>query len=86
MSSKIISLKKQALLIAAAQACGYGDFFNQTGEDFAALCVGSGFFVLDVCPLAVSGHNRFPFKNKILKTARDSNIFRPGVRLARFAP
>ena len=47
--------------IAAAQACGYGDFFNQTGEDFAALCVGSGFFVLDVCPLAMACHIFCPF-------------------------
>ena len=42
--------------IAAAQAGGDGDFFNQSGENFAAFGVGTGLFVLDVRPLAVSGH------------------------------
>ena len=42
--------------VAAAQTRGNGDFLDQTGEDFAALGVGAGFFVLDVRPLAVACH------------------------------
>ena len=42
--------------VAAAEAGGYGDFFDQFGEDFAALGINAGFFVLDICPFAVAGH------------------------------
>ena len=45
--------------VAAAEAGGYGDFFDQFGEDFAALGINAGFFVLDIRPFAMTGHIAF---------------------------
>ena len=42
--------------VAAAHAGSHGDFFDQTGEDFAAFGILSGFFMLDIRPLAMAGH------------------------------
>ena len=42
--------------VAAAHTGSNGNFFNQTGEDFAAFGILSGFFVLDICPLTMACH------------------------------
>ena len=47
--------------IAAAHAGCNGDFFNQTGEDFAAFGILTGFFMLDIRPLAMTCHIWIPF-------------------------
>ena len=45
--------------IAAALARGHGDFTDDTRPDLAPLFVLTTLAVLNICPFAVSGHERF---------------------------
>ena len=45
-----------AVGVAPASLRGDGDFFDQAGEDLAALGVESALFVLDCGPFGMAGH------------------------------
>src|SRR5690606_7608426 len=56
---RLVNRKPQAGIgcnVAAAHACGDGDFTDQAGEELAPLLVLCALPVLNVRPFAVSGH------------------------------
>jgi hypothetical protein len=42
--------------VAAAHSGCHGNFLDQPGPDFSAFCVGSGFFMFNIGPFAMSRH------------------------------